>query len=256
MIMTPPDGLRPDAPLRALFLSYFLDTFNGQELSGWLKDLGQDFHGTVDEKRQRIREHTKYLTMPAVDFPAQTEHYLSPYSSELLADLCEDLRVSADGTKDQRYRRIMREVHYREGWITRAASPLAISSLTAATVAPALGWFPITKDGKYEKDFYPVIYDELREAFGDVVYDQLPVAHGSTLKIDFHVGDPRGHGVGIEVKMPMSNAEVQRALGQLDQYQQRYGDNLIIFIIDELKPEILDFFLDALKRKNVATVVR
>jgi hypothetical protein len=44
------------------------------------------------------------------------------------------------------------------------------------------------------------------------------VAHGSTLKIDFHVGDPQADGVGIEVKVPKNNADVQRTLGQLDQY--------------------------------------
>jgi hypothetical protein len=40
--------------------------------------------------------------MPAADFPAQTENYLSPYESGLLGDLCDDLGISADGTKDDR----------------------------------------------------------------------------------------------------------------------------------------------------------
>ena len=33
-------------------------------------------------------------------------------------------------------------------------------------------------------------------SYRDLLELELPIAHGSTLKIDFHVGDPRGHGVG------------------------------------------------------------
>ncbi|MGA2711325.1 MAG: hypothetical protein ABSF86_23335 [Steroidobacteraceae bacterium] len=255
--MTLPDNLRPDAQLRETLLAYLLDTGTASELTDWLWDIGQDTRGSVEEKRQRIRATTKYLTMPAAEFPAQTESYLAPYPSELLADLCEDLGVSAEGTKNDRYRRVMREVHYRERWLARVEKPLAIPSLSAAVVAPYLGWFPVPRTGNYEKQFYPAIYNELQEIFGDVVYEQLPVAHGSTLKIDFHLGDPQGHGVGIEVKMPVSNADVQRSLGQLDQYQRRYGDNLILFILqDFLKPEILSFFIESLKGKGLAVVVR
>jgi hypothetical protein len=254
--MKAPETLKADLDLRKGLLTFFLETLTGPELADWLRDIDRDTRGTLEEKQQRIRDNTQYLSMPATEFPAQTELYLKPYSSEFLADLCEELGISVDGSKDQRYRRIMREVHRREGWLARLGSPQDVSTLSPATIAPILGWYPISKDGRYEKDFYPAIYDELRETFGDVVYQQLPVAHGSILKIDFHVGDPQGHGVGVEVKMPTSNADVQRALGQLDQYQQRYGDNLLILIIDGLKPEVLTFFLEALKRKSIATVVR
>ena len=253
----PPENLRPDSQLRELFLSYFLDTLTGLELADWLRQLGQDARGSVGEKQRRIRAHTNYLVMPPAEFPEQTEGHLAPYSSEHLADLCQLLGVSEDGTKSSRYRRIMREIHYREGWLMRVVLPAAPSVLTAASVLPFLGWFPMLGGGNYEKDFYPIIADELREIFGSVVYTQLPVAHGSTLKIDFHVGDPRGHGVGVEVKMPMSNSDVQRALGQLDQYQQRYRNDLVLFIVEgRLKRESLDFFIEALTRKSIATVVR
>jgi hypothetical protein len=78
------------------------------------------------------------------------------------------------------------------------------------------------------------------------------------LKIDFHVGDPQGIGVGIEVKMPTSNSEVQRALGQIDQYQRRYGSELILFVLlnNFLKPDGLHFFQEELKRKSVRAVFR
>lgn len=255
--MKPPATIAPDPVLRELLLGYFLETATGPELTDWLRDIGQDSRGSVDEKRQRIRANTKYLTMPGAEFPAQTESYLAPYPSDLLADLCEDLGLSIDGTKDARYRRIMREVHYREGWLARVSTDFSVPQLSASLVAPFLGWAPLKGGGNYEKDFYPALHNELHEVFGDMVYEQLPVAHGSTLKIDFHVGDPLGHGVGIEVKMPVNNADVQRALGQLEQYQRRYGENLIMFILqDFLKPEIEKYFIESLRGKGIAIVVR
>jgi hypothetical protein len=255
--MSIPANLRPDSQLRELLLAHILDTSSGPQLTDWLRQLGQDIRGSIDEKCRRIRESTKYLTMPPAEFPEQTESYLAQYTSELLADLCEDLGLPADGTKDERYRRIMREVHYRERWLNRVERPPTIASLSAATVVPFLGWFPVPAAGNYERQYYRAIYDELHEVFGDIVYEQLPVAHGSTLKIDFHVGDPLGHGVGIEVKMPTNNADVQRALGQLEQYQRRYSDNLVLFILqDFLKPEVQAFFLESLKGKGIAVVVR
>lgn len=255
--MTAPSDLSPDPQLRELLLNYFIDSLTGAELTDWLQQLGAETRGSVAEKQQRVRAHTKYLTMPAREFPAQTQNYLAVYSSDHLADLCEHLGLSPAGTKDARYRRIMRAVHTREGWLPRIAAPFDVKTLTAATVAPFLAWFPISCEGEYERDFYPIIRDELSEVFGSAVYEQLPVAHGSTLKIDFHVGDPSGHGVGIEVKMPTNNADVQRAVGQLDQYQRRYGHNLILLVLGEfLKREILSSFIDALKGRSIATVVR
>jgi hypothetical protein len=253
-----PEALRADPALRELLLTCFLDTYNGTELTDWLRDLDQDTKGSVADKQQRIRAHTKYLTMPAAEFPSQTESYLKPYPSDLLAELCEDLGLSADGTKDQRYRRIMRELHYREGWLARL-DPEAARSPTASDVMPILGWFPIPNCGDYEKDYYPVICDELCEVFGDeTVAEELAVGHGSSiLKIDFHVGDPAGKGVGIEVKMPSTMSDVQRALGQLSQYQSHYGSELVLLVLqDFLKPEILRFFQDELVRREVRTVVR
>lgn len=254
---TTPTSLSPDAELRETLLSFYLNTLTGTELSDWLAQLGEDPRNSVEEKQRRIRASTKYLTMPAKDFPGQTEDYLKPYSANHLADLCEDLGVSDRGTKDELYRRIMREVHCREGWLKRPKGT-GNGGVAGEDVAHVLGLFPILKRGSYEKDFYPVIWDELSEVFGEgSVCEQYAVAHGTTLKIDFHVGDPTGEGVGVEVKMPANNSDVQKALGQLDQYQRRYGSDLILFVLgDLLKPEALQFFLKELSGKHISTVVR
>ena len=135
---TVPNTLRADSRLREALLNYYLETYTGPELTDWLRGLGQDTKGSVSDKQQRIRSHTKYLSMPASEFPAQTEEYLKPYSSDLLADLCDDLGLSPDGTKDQRYRRIMREVHYREGWLQKLDTTAA-GSPSASDVMDLLG---------------------------------------------------------------------------------------------------------------------
>ncbi len=250
-----PSGLQADSALREQLFGFFLETRTGAELGEWLKDIGQDPRGSVAEKQTRIREHSKYPTMPAEDFPAQTEAYLQPYTAGHLADLCEVLGISSDGTKDALYRRVMREIHFREGWLPRIEP--GSGAPTAAVVMQFLAWFPITKSGKYEKDYYPIIHDELSEVFGDTVYEQQAVAHGTILKIDFHVGEPQGAGVGIEVKMPTSNSEIQKALGQVDQYVRRYGGELVIFVLqDFLKPDGIHFFQAELKAKGVKAVFR
>jgi hypothetical protein len=254
--VTVPTTLRADSQLRELLLSFYLDTLTSAGLAAWLKDIGRDTRGTVEERRERIRAHTKYLTMPEAEFPAQTQDYLAPYLIDELADICKVLGVSVDGSKDALYRRIMREVHYREGWLQRI-EPSAHATLTAAQVMPFLGWVPINERSEYEKDYYPILKDELQEVFGATVYEQLLIARGSALKIDFHVGDPQGHGVGIEVKLPKNNTEVQRMLGQLDQYQRCYGEDLLLFVmIDFLKPEVVHSMQNELKHKNIRAVFR
>ncbi len=250
-----PVGIHADASLREKLFSFFLETQTGPELGDWLKDIGQDSRGSVSERQTRIRAHSKYPTMLPAEFPAQTEAYLQHYTAGDLADLCDDIGVLNEGNKDTLYRRVMREVHYREGWLPRV-EPGSVTP-RADVVMQFLAWFPITKSGKYEKDYYAVIHDELNEVFSGVVYEQQPIAHGTTLKIDFHVGSPQGLGVGIEVKMPTSNSEIQKALGQVDQYQRCYGDELILFVlIDFLKKAEIHFFREELVRKRIRAVFR
>jgi hypothetical protein len=99
MIATTPTTLRADPQLRELLLTYFLNSLTGAELADWLKDIGQDSRGSVEERRVRIRVHTRYLTMPQAEFPGQTEAYLQPYSIGHLADLCEQLSIPANGSR-------------------------------------------------------------------------------------------------------------------------------------------------------------
>lgn len=255
--MTMPTNLKPDPQLREVLLTFFLETLTSPALGDWLRHLGEDPRGTVQEKRERIRAKTPYLRLPETQFPAHTQDQLKPYPSELLSELCKKLDLCADGTKEQKFRRLMRTVHTREGWLPAISPPISASALSVSTVASILGWFPLSDLGDYEKDYYPIIRDELVEALGDIVFEQLPVAHGSTLKIDFHVGEPHGQGIGVEVKFPQSNADVQRAIGQLEQYQRRYGANLVLLILQGLaKREVMSYFLESLKSRGIAVVVR
>src|SRR5579859_4472413 len=108
--MSPPSTLAPDSELRSALLEYYLEYATSAELTGWLRTIGKETKGTADEKRARVRANTKYLTMPASDFPDQTLYYLEVYSaSEHLDGICEALRLDLDRTRDMKWRRIMRE---------------------------------------------------------------------------------------------------------------------------------------------------
>jgi hypothetical protein len=111
--------LTADPELRQCLLDFFIDSATGQDLSEWLRDIGLDPKGSVADKQNRIRQNTRYLSMPSDDFPAQTEIYLKPFTSDDLADICEVLGLRVEGTRDARYRRIMREVRFREGWVAK-----------------------------------------------------------------------------------------------------------------------------------------
>ena len=60
---TVPNTLRADSRLREALLNYYLETYTGPELTDWLRGLGQDTKGSVSDKQQRIRSHTKYLSI-------------------------------------------------------------------------------------------------------------------------------------------------------------------------------------------------
>jgi hypothetical protein len=253
------DGALPtaDAELRKKLLHYYVEMSTGPELSDWLRDLGQNPAGTVEEKSQRVLAHTAYLSMSADKFPEQTRQYLDRYSSQHLADICEELALSNDGTKDTLYRRIMREVGYRENWLKRYNTGTE-SALDLELVRPFINWYPITKRGQYERDFYQGFFEEMAEIFGeDSVHEQFAVAHGNSLKIDFHLGHPQEHGVGVEFKLPTSNSELQRGIGQLGQYKTRYGSSLILVLI----PDFVDkaqqlLFIDACRDAGVSVLIK
>jgi hypothetical protein len=57
--------------------------------------------------------------------------------------------------------------------------------------------------------------------------------------------------------MPTNNSDVQRALGQLDQYKRRYQDELVLLVVgDLLKPELLKFLQTEIESKQVSMIVK
>lgn len=245
-----------DIEFRKALLECYLSLATSPELSRWLEDIGQDSKGSVEDKRQRIRQHTQYLSMPRETFPRQTLSYLSPYAADHLAEICEALGLEIDGTKDDLFRRIYREVGYREGWLQRVSA--TVESFDKQLVLPFVTWYPVRTKGEYESDYYESFDGEMVEVFGEeCVHPEYPVAHGSTLKIDFHIGRPQQPGVGVEFKRPANNSELQRALGQMDQYLAAYGRNLIVVLVpDDLNKAQETLFVDALRGKGIAAVVK
>ncbi len=245
-----------DVELRKTLMECYLRLATSPELSRWLEDIGQDSKGSVDDKRQRVRDHTQYLSMSRETFPRQTLSYLSPYTADHLAGICEALGLQMDGTKDDLFRRIYREVGYREGWLERVSA--TVESFDRQLVLPFVTWYPVQRRGAYERDYYESFDAEMMEVFGEeCVHPEYAVAHGSTLKIDFHVGRPQQPGVGVEFKRPANNSEVQRALGQMDQYLAAYGPNLIVVLIPDATSKAQEtLFLEALHGKGIATVVK
>ncbi len=247
--------LEADPQLRKTLLEYFLETSTAQELSDWLRDIDQDPKGSVAEKQDRIRQHTNYLSMPAKEFPEQTAHYLEPLGSGHLADICEDLGLDTGGNRDARYRRIMREIRFREGWVSRPGTP---SEWNVGLVKPFIEMYPILKRGRYERDFYDAFEDEMAEIFERAnIHPQLAIAFGTSLKIDFHIGPAAEKGVGVEMKMPTSNSEIQKAIGQLDQYRERYGSNLLLLLLPDFIAEAQkQLFLSAARARGIEVVER
>lgn len=194
--------------------------------------------------------------MPPETFPEQTLNYLRPLNrTDILSDICIALGLDCNGSKSVLFRRIFREVGYREGWLTSIKTASAIDK---QTVLQFVRWYPILTWPDYEKEYYVDFFDEMVETFGeDNVHGEVPIAHGSTLKIDFHIGHPQNGGVGVEFKLPANNNEIQRALGQMDQYLTRYGSNLIVVLIPHrLKSTEAVLFRETLDRKGIETVMK
>lgn len=242
---------------RTKLLNFFLAELPSEELSRWLQDLKQDSRGSIAEKIARIREHTRYLTTPVVEFPEQTLNHLRVLNRvEILVDLCRELGLSDQGSKSVLFRRIYREVGYCEGWLT----PIDVRSpvFETATVLPFVQWYPILSWPDYEREYYDDFHDEMVDVFGtEYVHDQVVVAHGNALKIDFHIGPVQEDGVGVEFKLPANNPEVQRAGGQIDQYLRRYRANLIVVLIPHLlKSTDVSLLRESLRGKSVELVIK
>ena len=257
--MPPISVLKPTAnsEFRQKLLDCYLNVSTSKELSEWLRDLGQDPSGTAEEKIAKIRQHTKYLSMPAETFPCQTINYLRQLSSgDGLFLIAESLGLNCEGPKDMLFRRIYREVGFQEGWLPRVVN--GGTAFTKEAVLPFVQWYPILKNREYEKDYYEDFHTEMAEVFGkEKVHDQYPIAHGKTLKIDFHIGPPLQSGVGIEFKMPSSQSDIQRAFGQLDEYLTSYGQNLVVVLLPNFMSETeVGMFTNTLRGKGVETIVK
>jgi hypothetical protein len=252
-----PPTVRADPKLRSTLLDYYISNSTPRELTDWLKGLGQDPRGTIPEREARVREHTKYLGMAPADFPRQTIDYLDQYPSNHLGSICKVLELDDSGAKDQRWRRVMRHVALCERWVVL---PETVSDgfFTLDNVLPFVRWHLVVRRGDYEKDFYPGFADDMEGFFGEAfVHKQLPIAFGTTLKIDFHLGHPQKPGVGVEFKMPTNNAELQRAEGQLRQYRERYGQNLVLVLL----PGFVDraqqrLFVDYAESNGIAVILK
>lgn len=253
---------KPDMELRLKLFFFLVENCPEEKLSEWLRDIGQDIQGTAEEKRARLRQSPKYVNTPVKEFREGTMARLNVFSSESLADLCKVLDIDSGGEGDKRYRRIMREIGYREGWLAKLRRPFADATFTLTTVRPYVEWYPIIERGSNERDFYPAFAEEMKEIFGSkFVHEQFPIAYGSTLKVDFHLGQPGREGVGVEFKMLTNNSEIQRALGQVDQYKERYKENLLVVLFpDSLdkgnKAQTIDYFGKMLSAKGITVLVK
>jgi hypothetical protein len=250
-----------DIELRLKLFFFFVEKYTDQELSNWLRNIGKDNKGTEEEKRARLRHNPTYPATPIKKFPKATMGHLNVLSLEYLADLCKVLGIDSEGTRDMCYRRIMRGIGYREGWLSRLES-ISDSTFTLRTVQPYVEWYPIIERGSNEKDFYLAFAEEMKEIFGaEFVHEQYPIAYGSTFKVDFHLGHRGREGVGVEFKMLANNSEIQRALGQLDQYKEQYKENLLVVLFPYSldkgnKAQAIDYFRKMVSAKGIAVVVK
>ena len=252
-------GVKPttNCEFRQKLLDSYLSIVSSQELSEWLEDIVQDSKGTAEEKIAKIRQHTKFLSMPPEEFPLQAMNNLRWLSSgDGLFLIAESLGVKCEGAKDVLLRRIYRHVGYEEGWLPRVVN--GDCSFIKETILPFVQWYPILRNKNYERDYYDEFCDEMAEIFGkDKVHEQYVVAHGKPLKIDFHIGHPQETGVGIEFKMPTSQGDIHRAFGQLDDYLTRYGRNLIVVLFANFMSQTeIAMFLETLKTKGIETVIK
>lgn len=165
-----------DRGLREKLLDCYVNFSLSKELSEWLQDLGQVPAGTVEEKLARIRQRANVITVPAESFPRQTIFYLSRYDREILSEICQELGISDEGSKDTLFRRIYHEVGCREGWLQPV--PEDARHLIKETFLPILTNFD------YEHLSSMSIGEELSDLFGEEkVHIQAQPAHGRAMVV-------------------------------------------------------------------------
>jgi hypothetical protein len=253
----PPAALVIDTELRSKLLNCYLEFSSVPEINDWLRGLKQATTGGRTEKVERIRANTKYLSMPPADFPQQTIHYLDALSSDQLAAICEEIGIDDAGNKWQRWRRILRHVALSEGWLSLPAT-ITDSFFTLNNVLPFVQWHTVAFRGNYENEFYDGFFDDMAGFFGaQFVHHELPVASGTSLRIDFHLGHPQKEGVGIEFKMPTTHSELQKAMGQIQLYQAKYKNRLVVILLDDfVDPAGKQLFLDSLSVQSIPVLIK
>src|SRR3990172_7714293 len=178
-----------DQALRERLLTFLLEMYMSDELSEWLRALGADTRGTVDEKKQRIRQHTKFLSsLPTSRVIEQVIPALRENEVGWTEDLCKEFGLSIDGVKTLLVRRVHRYIATREGQLPpplprrHAAVPSHMphaQSPTIGEVYPVVAWYPVYQNRTYEKDHYAEFRETMVDVFGeDQVHEQMPVAHG------------------------------------------------------------------------------
>jgi hypothetical protein len=219
---------QPNLELRGRLFESLLDLSSSADLSDWLRALGHSATGTVEDKRRRIRHHESYLSTPALDFPDATlEHLRMLRSADDVAAVCDELGLGDYGSRADLVRRILRTVRVAEGWMPVLAAPTLDAVRLAAT------FYPLMTHGN-ERDVCNEFEKEASEMWPSLVHPQYAVAHGTVLRIDFHIGIAGKPGIGVEFKVPRSNADLQRAKGQLDQYLVAYPDRrLLLVVVDD-----------------------
>lgn len=251
-----------DPSLRQRLFDYFLESATSTELSQWLRQLDlSPPRGSNEHKIGLLRENSgHFLEAPPEAFRELTLSFilrLLKYPADDLAAIAESVGASPLGPKDSLIRSIYREIGYREGWLP-PKRPAEDFQLTLATILPFVHHWPVLRERDYEKDYYGDFWDEMTEILGeDNVHEQQVVAHGQALKIDFHLGRAMSDGVGVEFKLPTNNSEIQKTLGQVDQYKARYGSELLIVLFPHfLSNAQTQHLQDQLEQKKVTLAVK
>ncbi len=103
--------------LKARLIDCYVNFSISKELSEWLQELGLPSTGTMQEKLTRLRQQAGSLVLPAESLPRQTIWYVNQYDETILAEICQELGIDHNGSKDLLMTRIYREVSTREGWL-------------------------------------------------------------------------------------------------------------------------------------------
>lgn len=157
-----------DQALREKVLAFLLEMYTSAELSEWLRALGADTRGTVDEKKERIRQHTKFFSMSTDKVLDQLIPSLLDSDVEWTEDLCRDFGLSLDGSKPLLVRRVHRYIALREGQLPPTPPNLPGSrSPTIGKVHPIVAWYPVYRRRTYEKDHYGEFRETMVDIFGE-----------------------------------------------------------------------------------------